>query len=618
MRTLILLLFASAALLAQNTPPSGGGVAGYSGSGAPTNPCPSTNAIYSDTSGLTSYLCPLSGSNWIGPLGTTGTVSFSGLTGGTNTTAAMVVGSGASLSFSGTGTINAKTLNGSPITAFLLAANNLSDLANAGTARTNLGLGTAATQPSTAFLLVSNNLSDLNSASTARTNLGLGTAAVVNTGTSGGTVPLLNAVNTWAAQQNFTGGTCSGTSCPAVTAGTGGVWACPEGTAPSVGFPAANVDGFYCSGTGHRILMSLNNDTASQIARYVDTLAVFAAGALANGSAATTQSQGDNSTKVATTAYTDLAVANAVAGVNPAVAVLAASTANLTGTYSNGVSGIGATFTITATGTFSLDGIAINTIGQRVLLKNQSSAFQNGIYTATVVGALAVSPVFTRALDYDTPSNINSTGAIPVQSGTVNATTSWLLTSSVTTVGTDALTYVQFSIAPSGLATLAGNNSFAGINTFTTQSASDNSTRAATTAYVDGKITYTNPQVNTSSSLGTSTGSGLYIPGTSLTAGSVYYMASGGLTTAKSDASGTLPGVCIAITTTACEYSGVYRFSGSQSWTAGNIVYVSDASAGALVTTAPTTSGHFVQRVGIALANDTLLIMPSLDVGGIQ
>lgn len=175
--------------------------------------------------------------------------------------------------------------------------------------------------------------------------------------------------------------------------------------------------------------------------------------AIPNGTTATTQSQNDNSTKPATTAYADLAVANAIAGVNPAIAVVAASTASLTGTYSNGVAGIGATFTVTATGVFSLDGVAINTIGQRILLKDQSSGFQNGIYAATVLGALAVSPIFTRALDYDAPSDINSTGAIPVQSGTVNTTTSWLLTSTVNTVGTDALTYVKFSINPASLPT---------------------------------------------------------------------------------------------------------------------------------------------------------------------
>jgi hypothetical protein len=50
-----------------------------------------------------------------------------------------------------------------------------------------------------------NNLSDVASIPAARTNLGLGTAATVNTGSSGATIPLLNGTNTWSGGQTFSG-----------------------------------------------------------------------------------------------------------------------------------------------------------------------------------------------------------------------------------------------------------------------------------------------------------------------------------------------------------------------------------------------------------------------------
>ncbi len=186
--------------------------------------------------------------------------------------------------------------------------------------------------------------------------------------------------------------------------------------------------------------------------------------ALANGFTATTQASSDNSTKVETTAGAQTRVNNAIAGVNPAIAVQAATTAagnTSTWTYNNAASGIGATFTGPVNTAITIDGFTFTTItSQRLLVKNDtqspSGAF-NGIYILTALQTGIMGAIFTRALDYDTPSDINNTGAIPVVNGTVNGTTSWLLTSNVTAVGADPLTYVQFSIAPSSVVTTARN-----------------------------------------------------------------------------------------------------------------------------------------------------------------
>lgn len=61
--------------------------------------------------------------------------------------------------------------------SYLTVSNNLSDLANPSTARSNLGLGTAAVLNSTAVFQVANNLNEVANAATARTNLGAASSA---------------------------------------------------------------------------------------------------------------------------------------------------------------------------------------------------------------------------------------------------------------------------------------------------------------------------------------------------------------------------------------------------------------------------------------------------------
>lgn len=167
-----------------------------------------------------------------------------------------------------------------------------------------------------------------------------------------------------------------------------------------------------------------------------------------------TQAASDNSTKAASTAFVTTAISNAIAGVNPAVAVQAATTvAGDTSAlmYNNGVSGIGATFTGSNNTALTVDGFTFTTVGQRLLVKNDtqapSGAF-NGIYNVTQIQTAILPPILTRALDYDQPSDINNTGAIPVINGTLNAQTTWVETATVNTVGTDPLSFIQFSINP--------------------------------------------------------------------------------------------------------------------------------------------------------------------------
>lgn len=105
------------------------------------------------------------------------------------------------------------------------------------------------------------------------------------------------------------------------------------------------------------------------------------------------------------------------------------------------------TANITLSGNQTIDGFTTSA-NDRILVKNQTTASQNGIY-------LASATAWTRAEDFNSSAEIPST-ALFVQLGTVNADTSWNCTNDTgVVVGTTAITFVQFA-APANINAGAG------------------------------------------------------------------------------------------------------------------------------------------------------------------
>lgn len=133
-------------------------------------------------------------------------------------------------------------------------------------------------------------------------------------------------------------------------------------------------------------------------------------------------------------------VLNTLRYVNPC---LVATTANLTATYSNGTAGVGATLTNSGTqAALSIDGVTL-AVGNRVLVKDQTASLQNGIYTVTNIGSVSTNWILTRAVDYDVPAFAIRGDIVSVITGSASSASLWMLTSSITTIGTDSFTFAK-------------------------------------------------------------------------------------------------------------------------------------------------------------------------------
>lgn len=128
-----------------------------------------------------------------------------------------------------------------------------------------------------------------------------------------------------------------------------------------------------------------------------------------------------------------------------------ATTTALTVVYANGALGVGATLTNAgAMAALTIDGVA-TAVGDRILVKNQASSLQNGIYTVTAIGSGVVNWVMTRATDYDQAAEVAEDQVVLINQGTVSAGLAYQQTSpGPFTIGTSAITFSLMN--PSGSA----------------------------------------------------------------------------------------------------------------------------------------------------------------------
>jgi len=101
----------------------------------------------------------------------------------------------------------------------------------------------------------------------------------------------------------------------------------------------------------------------------------------------------------------------------------------------------------------TLDGVTLAT-GNRILVKNQTTKSQNGIYVVAASGAP------TRAADFDTSAEVDGGDFVFVTGGTLYDNTGWVQTNTGVTIGSSDIEFSQFSGA--GTVTAGTNISVSG------------------------------------------------------------------------------------------------------------------------------------------------------------
>lgn len=147
-------------------------------------------------------------------------------------------------------------------------------------------------------------------------------------------------------------------------------------------------------------------------------------------------------------------------GIEIKVACYGATTVNLSATYTNGAGGVTAKLTSTSPGIFTVDGLTPS-FNSRILVKDQTLTYQNGIYVVLDTGSVSTSWQLMRATDFDQPADINPGVLVPVEYGDINGVTSWIETATVDVIGpvgtNNSIVFTAFTYSPTSFLQKSNN-----------------------------------------------------------------------------------------------------------------------------------------------------------------
>lgn len=274
-----------------------------------------------------------------------------------------------------------------------------------------------------------------------------------STTTGSGTISLAGASPGY---QSFSTGVGDGNQTYYTIALEGGSeWEVGIGTYTSVGDTLSRDTVLASSASGAKVTFSAGNKQVfvtypAGKSVYFSTTGTISANSGAITDVATPTAAGDAVNKQ----YVDDLVAAGITYHTPVKYEVPNTTGNLNATYNQpGGAGDGVGATLTNAGTlaaFTPDG-TVASVNDRILIYNQTNAFENGVYTVTTVGDGSTAWVLTRATDADSyalkdPNGLGAGDAFFITSGNTGAGETYVCnTTGTITFGTTAINFVQVS-----------------------------------------------------------------------------------------------------------------------------------------------------------------------------